>query len=207
MPSTAASPLTSTDDRRRRRAWAPALTLALTTVVALSACSAPDERQTSQNGWEAITSGYDQRMEPFPYVTGRVLSGDVYTVLAYVADRFDAEVEPIDVASSWGWAHRPVRGGEDLSNHASGTAIDLNAPAHPLGVPDTFTAEQVSVIRSILAEVDPVVSWGGDYAERKDDMHFEVVGTPQDVSEVAARLGSNGTSEHRGPQSVQALVP
>lgn len=143
---------------------------------------------TSQNGWPAITSGTDPRLAPFPWVTGRVLEGDVFTVFAYLAERFDAEVEPIDVGSSWGWAHRPVRGGSDLSNHASGTAIDFNATLHPLGVADTFTPAQVASIHAILDAVSPAVRWGGDYEDRKDDMHFEIAADPETVAAVAARL-------------------
>lgn len=150
----------------------------------------PDESAgpTSQNGWDAIDTGEDPHLVPFPWVTGRVRDGDVYTVLAHFAERFNAEVEPIDVASSWGWAYRPVQGHDDvLSNHASGTAIDLNATVHPLGSTGTFSDEQVARLRALLDEVAPVLAWGGDF-DRPDEMHVEVVGTPEQVAEVAARL-------------------
>ncbi|GIG37807.1 M15 family metallopeptidase [Cellulomonas pakistanensis] len=145
---------------------------------------------TSLNCWPAFEDGSDPRLEISPWVTGRLLGGDVRTVLEHVAARFDAEVEPVDPATSWGWGYRNVRGevGDDeLSNHSSGTAIDLNATEHPLGARDTFTDEQVAAIREILAEVAPVVAWGGDFA-RGDEMHFEIVGDPAAVAEVAARL-------------------
>lgn len=147
-----------------------------------------DPAETSQNGWPAITDGQDPRLAPSPWITGRLLAGDVQTVLDHVAARFDAEVEPVDVGSSWGWAYRPVRGGGDLSNHASGTSIDLDATEHPLGVTGTFSDEQVAAIRAILAEVAPVVAWGGDFG-RPDEMHFEIVGGAAQVAEVAARIG------------------
>ena len=142
----------------------------------------------TQNGWEAISDSGDPRLVSFPWVTGQVRDGDVAVVLAHFAERFDAEVEPIDVASSWGWAYRPVRGhDEGLSNHASGTAIDLNATVHPLGSSGTFTDEQVARLRTLLDEVAPVLAWGGDF-DRPDEMHVEIVGTPDEVAEVAARL-------------------
>jgi hypothetical protein len=166
---------------------------------------------TTQNCWPAITEGTDPRLEVSPWVTGRLLAGDVRTVLDHVAARFDAEVEPVDVDSSWGWAYRSVRGeggsdgadgtdgeggdgtaevvgGAELSNHASGTSIDLNATEHPLGATDTFTDDQVAAVRAILAEVAPVVAWGGDFGGRADEMHFEIVGDAEAVAEVAARL-------------------
>jgi hypothetical protein len=143
---------------------------------------------TSQNGWQAITSGTDPRLAPFPWVTGRVLAGPVFTVLEHVARRFSAEVESIDVPSSWGWAYRTISGSADVSNHASGTAIDLNAPRHPLGASGTFNAAQVAAIRRILASVSPAVRWGGDYSGRKDEMHFEITTDAATVAAVAARL-------------------
>jgi hypothetical protein len=146
----------------------------------------PDATQT-QNCWPAFTDGADPALEQSPWVTGRLLGGDVRTVLDHVAARFDAEVEPVDRDSSWGWGYRTVRGDSDLSNHASGTSIDLNATEHPLGSTGTFTDDQVAAIREILAEVAPVVAWGGDFA-RGDEMHFEIVGDPAAVAEVAARL-------------------
>lgn len=142
----------------------------------------------TQNGWEGIDDSDDPRLVSFPWVTGKVRGGDVAVVLAHFAERFNAEVEPIDVASSWGWAYRPVRGhDEGLSNHASGTAIDLNAPAHPLGSSGTFTDDQVARLRALIDELAPVLAWGGDF-DRPDEMHVEIVGTPDEVAEVAARV-------------------
>lgn len=159
--------------------------------VAVVPDSCVPDATTSLNCWPAFEDGADPQLEISPWVTGRLRGGDVRTVLEHVAARFDAEVEPVDPATSWGWGYRNVRGevgGDELSNHSSGTAIDLNATEHPLGARDTFTDEQVEAIREILAEVAPVVAWGGDFTGRGDEMHFEVVGDPEAVAEVAARL-------------------
>ncbi|QZN84301.1 M15 family metallopeptidase [Cellulomonas sp. C5510] len=143
---------------------------------------------TTANGWPAISEAHDRRLTPFAWVTGRVRAGDVDVVLIHVAERFNGEVVPIDRATSWGWADREVpRGGDPLSNHASGTAVDFNATAHPVGESGTFTPAQVATVRDILADLAPVVAWGGDF-DRPDEMHFEIVGTPQEVAEVAERL-------------------
>jgi hypothetical protein len=151
----------------------------------------------SQNCWPAITDSDDARLVSSPWITGKLLAGDVSTVLDHVAERFDATVEPVDVDSSWGWAYRSVRGEDDdeggLSNHASGTSIDLNATEHPLGSTGTFTDAQVEAIRAIVAEVSPVVAWGGDFDGRADEMHFEIVGDETAVAEVAARLRAAST--------------
>jgi hypothetical protein len=165
---------------------------ATTPVVPVAVPTCVPAPTVTQNCWPAIAEGDDPRLEVSPWVTGRLLAGDVRTVLDHVAARFDAEVEPVDADSSWGWAYRSVRGEDgvegDLSNHASGTSIDLNATEHPLGAADTFSEDQVAAIRAILDEVAPVVAWGGDFGGRADEMHFEIVGDPEAVAEVAARL-------------------
>jgi peptidoglycan hydrolase-like protein with peptidoglycan-binding domain len=47
----------------------------------------------------------------------------------------------------WGHAYREISGSTTLSNHASGIAIDINAPRHPLGASGTFSSTQVSRTR------------------------------------------------------------
>lgn len=142
----------------------------------------------SQNGWTVVDTGTSPDLTPLPWVTGRVRAGDVHVVLAYLCRRFNTDVEPIDRASSWGYANRAVRGATDYSNHASGTAVDFNAPDHPLGAVGTFTAAQRAAIGRILHDLEGVVRWGGNYAGRKDEMHFEVIGRPSDVARVASRI-------------------
>lgn len=142
---------------------------------------------TSQNGWSVYASS--SSLTPLSWITGRVRPGDVHTIFDYLCRRFDAEVENIIVGHSWGWAYRAVRGqSSGYSNHASGTAIDLNAPAHPLGKRGTFSADQVRRIHAILADLDGVVRWGGDYSGRADEMHFEINANSASVAAVAKRL-------------------
>ena len=65
----------------------------------------------------------------------------------------------------------------------------MNATRHVLGAQGTFTpaADQRRSAR-ILGEVDNVVRWGGDYTGRRDEMHFEIVGSQEEVRAVAERL-------------------
>ena len=119
----------------------------------------------------------------------------MHTVLGYVAGRVDREVERLVSGWCWGHAYRPIRGASTLSNHASGTAIDVNAPRHPLGSSGTFSATQRARIHAILADCNGVVRWGGDYSGRKDEMHFEINVRPGDarLAALAARVGGGGT--------------
>jgi uncharacterized protein YukE len=147
----------------------------------------------SQNGWP-VNPPLVTRDVPGTNIRLRVAEGPAGDVLIHVASEVNRRVENVSLDSEagerddWGYAERNVRGGEAVSNHASGTAIDLNATRHPLSVRDTFTPEQAAEIRTIMREVDGVVRWGGDYQNRADEMHFEIVGSQAEVAAVAARL-------------------
>lgn len=148
---------------------------------------------TSQNGWTVFASSAE--LAPLPWITGRVRPGDVWSVFDYLCRRFDAEVERIDQASSWGYAYRPVRGqASGYSNHSSATAIDLNAPRHPLGRRGTFSLRQATAIRRILADLDGVVRWGGNYSGRPDEMHFEINADAAAVRRAAQKVSKPVTS-------------
>jgi D-alanyl-D-alanine carboxypeptidase-like protein len=148
---------------------------------------------TSQNGWPAGTPaqiGLDNSAVPGTDVKlpQGVRHGDVATVLHYVGSQFDTHVEPLHAGSCWGYAYRHIESSASLSNHASGTAIDLNAARHPTGARGTFSAAKVAAIRTILHFCQGVVRWGGDYTGRKDEMHFEIVEGAAEVARVAKKI-------------------
>lgn len=151
-------------------------------------------------GWPVYKTSSE--LVPLKWITGRVKPGDVHTVFDYLCQRFNDEVEPIRKDWSWGWAYRKIRGSSKVSNHAKAIAIDLNAPAHPLGKRGTFSALQVLRIRSILRDLDGVVRWGGDYRTRKDEMHFEINVSPAALSKVAQKIKNQG-----GDEVVEKLKP
>lgn len=148
---------------------------------------------TTDNGWPASPDLPLRRLavNGVAFVPGIVDNDDVAVVLGYVADQFDQRVEPLVAGWCWGFAYRENRNNPDaLSRHSGGIAIDVNAPAHPNGVPTraTFTAPQIAEVHAILAEVDHIVRWGGDYTGTPDAMHFEIDGSPTEVAQVATRL-------------------
>ena len=143
---------------------------------------------TSQNGWLANNRSV---IASYSLPGGgkiAVRKGDVATILVYVAKRFDSEVEKLKWPGNWGYAERPIRGSRTTSNHASGTAIDLNAPRHPLGKRGTFSKKQVRAIKKILADCGGVVRWGGNYVSRADEMHFEINAGSAAVRRVAQAI-------------------
>lgn len=171
-------------------------------LVAATATTA--QAATSQNGWSAGSSSVvplstlSVGAATFP---AGVRRGDVHVVLGYVARRFDREVEALVKGWCWGHSYRVISGSTSLSNHSSGTAIDLNAPRHPLGRSGTFSAAQRSHIRSILGSCNGVVRWGGDYSGRKDEMHFEINVRPGDarLAALAKRIGGGGGAPAPAP--------
>lgn len=170
----------------------------------------------SQNGYPVGRAHVAIYGVPGTTVQLALRRGPVARVLLELARRFDNEVEDLDtlrsysedprpdvpgggpssVADDWSYAARPVRGSTTtISNHASGTAIDVNATQHPRGVRGTFTATQKARVRRILAALaDPrtgraIIRWGEDYTRSPvDGMHFEIHADEAAVARVAAKL-------------------
>jgi len=154
----------------------------------------------SQNGYPANDRSC---IVSFDVPGGRLSArrGPVAIFFAWLATEYHQRVEPLVWPGNWGYAERVVRGGTDLSNHASGTAEDFNAPAHPLGVRGTFKGRAATEVRKLADEVAEVCRWGGDYKGRPDEMHWEVV-VPEAV--LAAWLERRGITS--GPAPARAAV-
>lgn len=149
----------------------------------------------SQNGWAGYSSYGDSNLVSNPTVPGtnvKILGGlnkVAAPVLLWVAAQWNIHVEKlVQEQGNWGFEPRDIRGSTVLSNHASGTAMDLNSALHPLGASGTFSANQVRAIRAILNACDGLVRWGGDYTGRKDEMHVEVNGSAAELAKLGARL-------------------
>lgn len=135
----------------------------------------------SMNGWPASPDLKTQVIEPIKGVKLRVAANqNVADVFTYLCVNFHRRVDKITEphpADDWGFYFRPnVNDPTQLSNHSSGTAIDLDATEHPNGVPTgrTFTNVQISEVHKILSELEGTVRWGGDYTHTVDAMHFEI---------------------------------
>jgi len=150
---------------------------------------------TSQNGYTAN----DISLTSVQLVPGterklRLRTGDTGYLLTHFAAWFDKNIESIDndgELDDWGYSERKIRGSSTtLSNHASGTAIDLNAPEHWLGERNTFSDAQEVKIREQLKVYEGCIRWGGDYRNRADEMHFEINKPYASVQRVARKLRS-----------------
>jgi len=148
---------------------------------------------TSPNGWPASEDRKALGIETFTVPGTKIrfaCAKAVAPILISFAKDFHELVEPIDEGQldDWGYAFRQTRGSDRiLSNHASGTAIDLNAIKHPLGKSNTFNKHQRNTINLLITKYG--LTWGGNYKRRKDDMHFEIALDRDEVKQKIEQLG------------------
>ena len=162
---------------------------------------------SSQNGWPASdeprTIGVEAYVVPGTQIKIRC-SKKVAPLLINFCAEFNMEVEKLEgkTLDDWGYAYRAIRGQEDagnLSNHASGTAVDLNSLKHPLGRRGTFTKEQEVKIRALADKWG--LRWGGDYKNRADEMHFEINLSPLGVKAKIVELGLTEWKGYKGEKT------
>jgi hypothetical protein len=147
----------------------------------------------SYNGWTASKEPAHIKIKSYaiPGTSLKIRCAEaVAPLIVGFCKEFNELIEPLDGGQldDWGYCFRMVRGTTTkLSNHSSGTAIDLNATKHPLGKVGTFPAEKVPMIRALARKYG--LFWGGDYQNRKDEMHFEINLSPKKVLELIKALG------------------
>ena len=147
---------------------------------------------TSYNGWPASNDQAEIGIKSYP-VPGTAIklrcAEKVAPLLIGFAAEFHNLIEPLDVGANddWGFCYRMVRGTTNkLSNHASGTAIDLNASRYPLGKIN-FDPAKVPMLRALTKKYG--LTWGGDYKGRKDEMHYEISINAVKVAALITQLG------------------
>jgi hypothetical protein len=147
----------------------------------------------SYNGWKASAKPESIHVKSYaiPGTQLKIRCAEaVAPLIVGFCKEFNELIEPLDGGQldDWGYAFRMVRGSTDkLSNHASGTAVDLNATKHILGKIGTFPVEKVPMIRALAKKYG--LFWGGEYKNRADEQHFEINVSPKKVSELIKALG------------------
>lgn len=153
--------------------------------------------ERSHNGWRVSPDPSEIWVHKFrvpeihPDIYLSVRKG-VAPVLLNVAADFHREVDNLGNAryDDGGYNYRMIPGTSIWSNHASGTAIDLNWSKFPMGV-RRMTPRQVSACQGIVARYK-VIRWGGDWpGTGVDQMHFEIAPgvTKHQVARVIRELG------------------
>lgn len=149
---------------------------------------------TSQNGWQALQSNSSLLHKWVIPGANRYFvlrQGAAGFLLCHLILWYHETIHRLDEKGSvwdeWAYAFRDVRGADDLSNHASGTAVDLNATRYPLGTTNMLSWRKVK-IRARMAFYGFCIRWGGSYEGRKDEMHFEINRSLSFCEKVARRL-------------------
>lgn len=150
----------------------------------------------SQNGWPASMIQEDIGIQVFTVIKGikpvRLRCAKAVAPLLIAALReWHKKVEKLAPGEVQGYAFRGVRGGDgdDLSNHSSGTGVDIWPSRHPQGDKDgNFTKEQQTNVLAICKTYG--LRSGGTYKSAKPDwMHVEIALTPAKVAALIKELG------------------
>lgn len=146
----------------------------------------------SPNGWPASEDRKLIGIKSFeiPDTNLKIACAEkVAPIFVNFCKEFNELVEHINIGQldDWGYAFRQQRGSNKiLSNHSSGTAIDLNAIKHPLGKSNTFNKDQSNIIKLLIHKYG--LAWGGNW-KRKDEMHFEIALDQKGVEKRIIELG------------------
>lgn len=134
----------------------------------------------SHNGWKVSPDPSEIWVQKFrvpeikPDIYLSIRKG-VAPVLLNVAADFHRDVDPLNNGryDDGGYNYRIIAGTSTWSNHASGTAIDLNWSKYPMGTRN-MSLQQVARCRAIVKRYQ-VIRWGGDWdGDGVDQMHFEI---------------------------------
>jgi hypothetical protein len=148
----------------------------------------------SSNGWPASANQAEIDIKIFTIVPGirpvRLrCAAAVAPLLIAACKEWHKRVEKLEPGEVQGYAFRDVRGATGtLSNHASGTAVDIWPSRHPQGDKDgNLTKEQQTAILEICKRYG--LRSGGTYKSAKPDwMHIEIDVSPAKAAALIASL-------------------
>jgi hypothetical protein len=137
---------------------------------------------TSLNGWPVLTSGSTLlRWGTVPHTTRKIrMHKDVLPLFLALAFDYDEWIAPIDVGTfdDAGYAYRQSNGSAGWSNHASGTALDLNWSKEGAQRPSNrafWAKNDIRLHTTQIKRIYHVVDWGGDWSAKFwDPMHWEI---------------------------------
>jgi hypothetical protein len=201
---------------RRRLLGAAAATgvaMATATGAAGAAQAAPTKsvtwkRDWSANGWPVLRSAGWHNIEGSGQSVA-LADGHAAVILTYVARRFHYEIDQLRAGDVHGHSTLTRLAAPYESNYLSGSALAIRPLAYPVGVRGGLYPRETVVIRDILAELEGVVAWGGDFDLPKES-HFEIAYRPADrrVASAAERISGWADSPGgKGPGAIDAFDP
>lgn len=136
--------------------------------------------EKSLNGWPVIHSRADKRLKTgtIPGTKIRITAQrDVLPVLLAVAAEVHTRVKSLVENNSegqdeGGYTYRAAGISSGWSDHASGTAVDLNWRTWPM-FKNAMTLKQRAACKLIERDFSPIIEWGGNW-KRLDQMHWGV---------------------------------
>lgn len=149
--------------------------------------------QSSQNGWPAAPDPNDLNLTWVTVATRKFrVARPAAPLFRYAIRRWHREVSPLTggVMDEWSYNYRLIAGTSTLSNHSSGTAVDLDATEFPMGL-HRMTLRQRAHVKAIMRACGGQLRWGGSWWTTVDEMHIELApGTsPASVKRQARRMG------------------
>lgn len=136
---------------------------------------------TAQNGWTGISSA----SSPLLHVWNIPCKGGIRKIplhvgsagflLCHFAMWWDDAIDPVmgGVYDEWGHNYRFIGGSNVLSNHAPGTAMDIDATQYPQGRYNLSSAQR-SLIKRRMTFFDGTLAHGAFYRTTVDEMHVEI---------------------------------
>lgn len=166
----------------------------------------------AQRGWGEIGApgsaiGVAFRKKNIVKITPAGLTLYVNKGAAWLFEQFIEEAHRLGydfgkIKDDWGYNHRYIAGTKILSNHSWGLAVDLNATTNPMTHDDKVHTDMPAWMIALAAKYG--LDWGGYYhGAKKDPMHFEFLGTPEEAQKIIARLSNAGGSSV--PQPLQEI--
>lgn len=147
--------------------------------------------ETSMNGWPRHPDPSTIRCFWYQVPDTKIrlrVQEEAAPLLIAAARKWDLYVEPLREGWCWSYNYAIIPGTSLWSNHSSGTAIDLNAPKHPMGVPTskTLTFQQRRRVVKIAKRYG--LRWGGNWSTTPDAMHLEMAISKSQAIALVKRL-------------------
>lgn len=153
----------------------------------------------AQNGWTGIPRAAFPPLHNWniPCSDGSIRTvplrqGSAGFLLCHFAMWWDATISPIPggVFDEWGYSYRYIGNSGVLSNHAPGTALDIDATQFPQGTYH-LTAKQRSLIKRRMTFFSGTLAHGAFYRTTVDEMHSEIAALLPAVEKKARALADS----------------
>lgn len=152
----------------------------------------------AQNGWVGISSASSPLLHDWNIpCKGGIRSvplhrGSAGFLLCHFAMWWDDTIDQIigGTFDEWGWSYRYIGDTRTLSNHAPGTALDIDATQFPQGR-HNLTDTQRSLLARRMTFFSGTLAHGAFYRTTVDEMHVEVTAMMPAVEKKARALADS----------------